>query len=50
MKAYIVYNINGNEELKAGLETTRSEDTIAWKLVEKYAYLLRKVDEKKKVS
>lgn len=50
MKTYIVHNINGNEELQAGLETTRSEATIAWKLVEKGAYLLRKVDEKKKVS
>lgn len=29
---------------------TRSEATVAWKLVEKDAYLLRKVDEKKKVS
>lgn len=50
MKAYIVHNIKGNEELQAGLETTRSEATIARKLVEKGAYLLRKVDEKKKVS
>lgn len=50
MKAYIVHNINGNKELWSGLETTRSEATVAWKLVEKDAYLLRKVDEKKKVS
>lgn len=50
MKAYIVHNINGNEELQADLETTRSEATVAQKLVEKGAYLLRKVDEKKKVS
>lgn len=50
MKAYIVHNINGNEELQVDLETTRSEATVARKLVEKGAYLLRKVDEKKKVS
>lgn len=50
MKAYIVHNINGNEELQADLETTRSEATVARKLVEKGVYLLRKVDEKKKVS
>ncbi|KAL6313301.1 hypothetical protein AAG906_005756 [Vitis piasezkii] len=35
MKAYIVHNINGNEELQADLETTRSEATVARKLVEK---------------
>lgn len=50
MKAYIVHNINGNEELQADLETTRSEATVARKLVENSVYLLRKVDEKKKVS
>lgn len=50
MKPYIVHNINGNEELQADLKMTRSKATIARKLVEKGAYLLRKVDEKKKVS
>lgn len=50
MKAYIVHNMDGNEELQAGLETTRSEAIVARKLAEKGAYPLRKAHEKKKVS
>lgn len=50
MKAYIAYNMDGNEELQVGLETTRSEATVARKLAEEGAYLLMKANEEKKVS
>lgn len=50
MKAYIAHNMDENEELQVGLETTRSEATIARKLAEEGACLLRKADEEKKVS
>ena len=47
MKAYIAHNMNENEELQVGLETTRSEVIVAQKLAKEGVYLLRKAKEEK---
>ena len=48
MRAYIVHNMDGNEEILANLGTTMSEVVAARKLVEKSVSLLRKDKEENK--
>ena len=48
--AYVVHNVDGNEDLLANLDTTKSEVVIAQKLAEEGANLLKKSEEEKEVS
>ena len=50
MRAYIAYNMDGNEEFLSDLEMARSEAAATRKLAEECAYLLRKADKENKAS
>ena len=50
MRAYVAHNMDMNEDLLASLEMTKSEAVVVQNLSEEGVGLLRKADEKKKVS
>lgn len=50
MRAYVVHNMNENEDLLASLETTKSESAVTQKLAKEGVGLLRKAKEKKEAS
>lgn len=50
MRAYVTHNMDKNEDLLASLEMTKSEAIVVQNLYEEGVSLLRKADEKKKVS
>ena len=50
MKAYVAHNMDGNEDLLASLETTKSEVAAAQKLAEEGVGLLKKIEEVKETS
>lgn len=50
MRAYVVHNMNENEDLIASLETTKSESAVTQKLAKEGVGLLRKAKEKKEAS
>ena len=45
MRPYFAHNMDGNENLLASLETTKSEAIVAQKLVKEEIGLLRKTEE-----
>ena len=50
MRAYVVHNVDGNEDLLANLETAKSEAIAAQELVEEGVSLLKKAEEGNEAS
>ena len=50
MRAYVVHNVDGNEDLLANLETAKSEAIAAQELVEEGVSLLKKAEEGNETS
>lgn len=50
MRAYVVHNVDENEDFLANLETAKSEAVATQELVEEGVSLLKKVEEGSEVS
>ena len=50
MRAYIAHNMEGNKDLRARLESAKSEVVATWKLDKEEVELLRRVEEGKETT